>query len=77
MREILAEYEITTPMFLGGGVPEDVDLRPPSIKGVLRFWWRAMKWGDCLKETDSELEALKKLHRLEADLFGSAATPGA
>jgi CRISPR-associated protein Cmr1 len=60
MRGILAEYEITTPMFLGGGVPQDVDLRPPSIKGMLRFWWRAMKWGDCLKETDSELEALKK-----------------
>jgi CRISPR-associated protein Cmr1 len=76
MREILAEYEITTPMFIGGGDPQNVDLRPPSIKGVLRFWWRAMKWGDCLKETDSELEALKKLHRLEADLFGSAATPG-
>jgi CRISPR-associated protein Cmr1 len=76
MREILAEYEITTPMFLGGGDPQNVDLRPPSIKGVLRFWWRAIKWGDCLKETDSELEALKKLHRLEADLFGSTAAPG-
>ncbi len=32
-----------TPAFLGGADPKGTpELRPPSIKGTLRFWWRAL-----------------------------------
>ena len=33
---------VVTPMFLGGAFPDEpTELRQPSIKGVLRFWFRA------------------------------------
>ncbi len=35
------ELEVLTPMFLGGANPLDAELRAPSVKGMLRFWWRA------------------------------------
>lgn len=35
------EVEIVTPLFMGGSDPRDAELRAPSIKGALRFWWRA------------------------------------
>jgi len=39
-----ATYRIVTPMFLGGANPttDPPELRPPSIKGALRFWYRAI-----------------------------------
>ncbi len=74
MQTIEAEYRIVTPMFIGGGDQSDnPELRPPSIKGALRFWWRAMQWGACLEKTASHEAALKELHRQEAELFGAAA----
>ena len=61
-----AEYELITPAFLGGadnqaGQPE---LRVPSIKGALRFWWRALRWREGL--------GVAALRDQEAALFGSA-----
>jgi len=44
MQEIKATYKIVTPMFLGGADHEE-EIRVPSIKGALRFWWRALAWG--------------------------------
>ena len=74
MQTIEAEYRIVTPMFIGGGDKSDnPELRPPSIKGALRFWWRALQWGACLEKSVSHESALKELHRQEAELFGAAA----
>jgi CRISPR-associated protein Cmr1 len=33
---------IITPMFLSGADGKTPELRAPSIKGAIRFWWRAM-----------------------------------
>ncbi len=73
MTGITATYRIVTPMFLGDADQKATSLRPPSIKGALRFWWRALNWGRCLEETGTASEALKDLHKKEACLFGSAA----
>lgn len=75
--EITAEYKITTPMFLGGAFPgESIDsqqFRNASLKGALRFWWRALNWGRMLREcSGDEATALKKLHAREGELFGKA-----
>ncbi|MEI6706057.1 MAG: type III-B CRISPR module RAMP protein Cmr1 [Methylococcales bacterium] len=73
MQIIEASFEIVTPMFIGGG-DNDVELRPPSIKGALRFWWRALHWGQCLQDANQNNSvALKLLHEREAALFGAAA----
>jgi len=74
MQSIEAEFDIVTPMFIGGGNKEDEpEIRPPSIKGALRFWWRALHWGSCLKHADNNTDkALQALHAQEAELFGAA-----
>ena len=63
--EIEATYRVVTPMFCAGATPEQAELRLPSFKGVLRFWWRALSWsrlrGDVTKIRDEE-----------AELFGSS-----
>lgn len=43
MERIVTTLRTVTPMFIGGSEPETrVDLRVPSIKGALRFWYRAL-----------------------------------
>lgn len=38
-----ATYRVTTPLFLGGADAEKTaELRPPALKGLLRFWFRAL-----------------------------------
>ncbi len=66
MKTLKATYRIITPMFIGDAEQKATDLRPPSIKGALRFWWRALNWKKFL--------SLQKLHEKEGRLFGSAAT---
>jgi len=74
MEIIHAEYTIVTPMFLGGANQEPSDgIRPPSVKGALRFWWRALNWGKTRIHHDNDEEALQDLHEQEALLFGSTA----
>ncbi|HWR29216.1 MAG TPA: type III-B CRISPR module RAMP protein Cmr1 [Negativicutes bacterium] len=42
MHAITFTCEIITPMFIAGTDSFTPELRAPSIKGALRFWWRAM-----------------------------------
>lgn len=76
-KEITASLEIVTPMFLGGAKTSDIAdaIRPPSIKGALRFWWRALQWSRvCHGDSDADKRAaLRQLHQDEGWLFGTAA----
>ncbi len=77
MERIEATYRIVTPMFIGDANKEATCIRPPSFKGVLRFWWRALNWGSFYKqENGNETEALKALHEEEVRLFGGSAEKG-
>jgi len=71
---LTATFQIVTPMFIGDAnqLPND-GIRPPSIKGALRFWWRALNWGRYLRDMRDESAALRQLHQQEARLFGIAA----
>jgi len=60
MKTITFTCETITPMFLSGADGSTPELRPPSIKGALRFWWRAMNGH--LSLTD--------LKKQEAEIFG-------
>jgi len=62
---IEATYRLTTPLFCGGASPLTAELRLPSFKGVLRFWWRALAWSRCQGD-------LAKIQEQENLLFGSA-----
>ncbi len=67
--EIEATYRVVTPMFCAGATPSHAEVRAPSFKGVLRFWWRALAWS----RLKGDLEAIKKE---EDRLFGSASGGG-
>lgn len=72
-KKIEAEFTIVTPMFIGDANQEAHDVRPPSLKGALRFWWRALNWGRMLVAEKGDTEqALRALHGREARLFGLA-----
>lgn len=72
MHTLTATYRIVTPMFLGDADQMATEIRPPSVKGALRFWWRALNWGRFRDGTD-DATALRNLHEAEAALFGAAA----
>lgn len=55
------ECEVVTPLFLGGADRKSVELRTASIKGILRFWWRAIYGSD----------DLDKMKKRESEIFGS------
>lgn len=66
--DIEATYRVVTPMFCGGADlrrADSAELRLPSFKGVLRFWWRALAWS----RLDGDLDEIR---RREDALFGSA-----
>ncbi|GAK51212.1 CRISPR-associated RAMP protein, Cmr1 family [Candidatus Moduliflexus flocculans] len=60
MHSITFELETITPMFMYGADQNHAELRPPSFKGMMRFWWRAMRADD----------DVKTLSKDEAHLFG-------
>ena len=43
METITFTCKVITPMFLAGADGKTPELRAPSIKGAMRFWWRAMR----------------------------------
>ena len=42
--ELKLSFEVLTPMFMGGA-SQAAELRPPSFKGLLRFWYRGVDPG--------------------------------
>ncbi|MEW6673479.1 MAG: type III-B CRISPR module RAMP protein Cmr1 [Thermodesulfobacteriota bacterium] len=54
------EVEVVTPMFLGGANLSEAELRTPSLKGMIRFWWRAT----------CGIDDIQKLKNKEGKIFG-------
>ena len=63
MYRVTFECETITPMFLAGADGITPELRVPSIKGALRFWWRAM----------NGYLPVNELRKKEAEIFGGVA----
>lgn len=70
MKQIEARFKLVTPCFVGSG-SDNAELRVPSIKGVLRFWWRALYWVQFASK-DGNKSALLHMRRREHELFGSS-----
>jgi len=68
-------YEVVTPLFCAGARREDVGVRPASLRGVLRWWWRATRYGVHHARCKGDpRKALGKLAEEEKKLFGSSET---
>jgi CRISPR-associated protein Cmr1 len=61
-----ARFRIVTPLFMSGSEWSQAELREASIKGVLRFWWRALFFG--------KLKSIEDVKKREALIFGSSET---
>lgn len=57
--------ETVTPLLLHGADNKTPELRPPSFRGAMRYWWRAALGGVIGDKN------LKGLHELEGAVFGS------
>ncbi len=62
MDSISVTLKTVTPLFLTGADGKTPELRAPSIKGMMRFWWRAMNGHLSIEE----------LRKKEGELFGSS-----
>ncbi len=62
MKKITFEIDTITPMFLSGANQSKPELRAASIKGLMRFWWRAIRSQSSFFELRNE----------EAKIFGSS-----
>lgn len=63
MYSITFHCKVITPMFISGANQQQAELRAPSIKGALRFWWRAMR-------ADLAQQSLDELRKREGEIFG-------
>jgi CRISPR-associated protein Cmr1 len=67
------KYRLITPLFGGGVKTQEADpltvIRGASVRGQLRFWWRATRGG----QFNGDLEAMRKA---ENAIWGSAAKKG-
>jgi CRISPR-associated protein Cmr1 len=61
MSTLRFEVETISPMFLRGADSERPELRSTSLKGILRYWWRA-----------TEVLPVDELRRREGRIFGSS-----
>lgn len=70
-RTFTATFAIVTPLFLAGAQQDKVEIRAASLRGALRFWWRALAWAEVAGHHDQGT-ALARLRQLETLLFGHA-----
>ena len=64
MHTLTFQCKLLTPLFMSGAKPEYAELRAPSIKGVTRWWFRAMMGGVLGDDTN-------QLRGLESMVFGN------
>ena len=73
MKRIKAKFQVVTPCFLGGANhEEEAELRLPSIKGALRFWWRALNYAQIMPAQKKNNGIIASLREKEGKLFGSS-----
>ncbi len=63
MKKVSITLETVTPLFLSGNDQNAVELRAASIRGQLRYWYRALLGGLGVTRPD-------RLHELESQVFG-------
>ncbi len=65
MKEITFELETITPLFIAGADQRNIEnegLRAPSLRGLLRWWFRAIMGG---------MTSVSTMRNLENEIFGS------
>jgi len=75
METITFTCKVITPMFLAGADGQTPELRAPSIKGAMRFWWRAMH-GQLIQPDQKNGWNFNELRKEETKIFGGTKDGG-
>lgn len=70
METITFHCKVITPMFLAGADGQTPELRAPSIKGAMRFWWRALNGHLVKKDEETGKWDYSELKKREGKIFG-------
>ena len=73
MQEVTFTLRTLTPLFLAGADQTQAELRAPTFRGLMRYWYRALVGG--VAGTDTK--GLEKIMHAEAALFGATDTGSA
>jgi CRISPR-associated protein Cmr1 len=60
MEKVFFKFKTLTPIFSSGADPKQAEIRPAAVKGLMRYWYRAVLAERC-----------GTLHEKENDIFGS------
>lgn len=63
--------EVITPLFLSGNDQKTVELRAASIRGQLRYWYRALLGGTLTAYYLQPEELADEIHKRETKIFGT------
>ncbi|RKZ23632.1 type III-B CRISPR module RAMP protein Cmr1 [bacterium] len=66
MKKVIFELETLTPLFMRGMDKNQSELRSPSFKGIIRYWWRAA----CMEDD------LDRMKEREKKIFGGLGRAG-
>ena len=75
MNEYIFQAEVVSPLFVGGANQEP-DFSASSLKGALRFWFRALKGAILYSSGNDHNQVVEKLSESEANIFGSTSKAG-
>ncbi|MCG0276432.1 MAG: type III-B CRISPR module RAMP protein Cmr1 [Thermosediminibacteraceae bacterium] len=64
MYQVEFELKVVTPLYMFGAYQDRPEIRASEFKGMLRFWWRALKGNDNIAE----------LKREEEEIFGGTSS---
>lgn len=71
MYEAKFKLEAITPIYMRGANQNKVEIRAPSIKGLMRWWFRAFSMGVLWNGSIQQRSIIGIISKKESDLFGS------
>jgi len=71
MEKLTLTLETITPLFLSGNDQNAVEFRAASIRGQLRYWYRALLGGVLTPYYSQQGDLVKEIHEREREIFGT------
>mgnify|MGYP000572011571 CR=1 FL=1 len=71
MKKMSVTLETITPLFLSGNDQRAVELRAASIRGHLRYWYRALLGGAFVAYYSQPERLAQEIHKRESEIFGT------
>ncbi|MEI7811087.1 MAG: type III-B CRISPR module RAMP protein Cmr1 [Ignavibacteria bacterium] len=71
MKTYKFECRVISPLFMAGANDQEPEIRPASIKGVLRWWFRTLYGAELYSKFSEHTKVIGELQKKEFEIFGS------